>query len=446
MSGGQQINSGQGAVAVEGAEETIGTMVGSFSTASPGSFVSSVSARLRSRKIQESSSSKPLVGSAFSGVQGALGRQRTKVLSGSSSTASRGTLTASTTPPPPQALLVDEVSIDTELRNHEDVLWYPDLTSWNTIKTDFSWPHNSMQLYGNAPTTWPKLFFTTVPEYGNIPAMRFESGDVNTTSWGAGFGDGLGIASFWKWFDENRRDLETLTGSSLWTGGYTDPLYMRYSVMLEEDYWPNLNELGVKLPGLATVAHNQNLGWVGNGNYCHLWMHYSWPGQHYAANGTGDGPIREPRLTAPGYDGPCIYPDHLVAFQSYFAGEDLWRGNSESKNWLPQYDEPGGVVVHPGVWHTVEQRWKMNTGTPGQPANFDGEVDIWIDDELKFSMRNARFRYQFDAVQYDPPGAIDRFRGIIYHGGQGRKPLGPLHFSITGICLANRPIGKTKEV
>jgi hypothetical protein len=435
MAGGQQINSSQGAVAVDGAEETIGTMVGSFSTASPGSFVSSVSARLRSRKIQESEASKALTGTAFSGVQGTLGRQRTKGLSGSSSSASSGTLTASTTPPPQQDLLVDEVSIDTDLRTHGGgVLWYPDLTSWNTIRSDFSWPHNSMAFYGDAPDTWPKLFFTTVPQYGNIPAMRFESGDVNTTSWGQGFSLGLGIASFWKFFDNNRRRLETLTGTSLWTGGHTEPLYMRYSVMLESDYWTELNELGVKLPGLAVIGYNQNLGWVGNGNYCHLWMHYSYPGQHFNPTGTAQ------------YAAPYTYPDDPTCFQTYFAGEDLWRGSGTSKNWLPQYDEPGGVVVHPGAWHTVEQRWKMNTGTPGQPANFDGEVDLWIDDVLLFSMRNARFRYQFDATLYDPPGAIDQFRGIIMHGGQDHKPLGPLHFSITGICLANRRIGKTKEV
>jgi hypothetical protein len=436
MSGGQQINSGQGAVAVDGAEETIGTMVGSFSTASPGSFVSSVSARLRSRKIQESAASKALTGSAFSGVQGALGRQRTKALSGSSSSASRGTLTASTTPPPPQALLVDEVSIDTELRNHEDVLWYPDLTSWNTIKNDFSFPHYNMLMYGGAPDTWPKLFYPTVAQFGGIPSLRFESGDVNTTQWGSGgFSSGQGIASMWKWFDNSRRQLETLTGSSLWTGGHTDPLYMRYSVMIESDIWTNIDELGVKLPGLATIAYNNDniTGW-GNGSYCHLWMHHSWPGEHYNPPGTS------------GYSAPYTYPTDPVWLQTYFAGDQLWANSDYSRNYFPQYDEPGAVVLHPGVWHTVEQRWKMNTGTPGQLANFDGEVDIWVDDVLMFSLRNSRFRYKFSDTQYDPVGAIDRFHLIIYHGGQGHKPLGPMHYSVTGICLANRRIGKTKEI
>jgi hypothetical protein len=94
MSGGQQANFGQGAVNVLG-DETEGTMVGSSSTASPGSFGKSVFMRLRSKKIIDSATSRTLTGSALSGVQGAFGKTRTMAVTGSVSNSQSGSVTAS---------------------------------------------------------------------------------------------------------------------------------------------------------------------------------------------------------------------------------------------------------------------------------------------------------------------------------------------------------------
>jgi hypothetical protein len=210
MSGGQQATFGQGAVNVLGGDETEGTMTGSSSTASPGSFGKSVFARLRSRKIQESSSSKALTGSVFSGAQGAFGKQRTRSLSGAASGFSTGTITyvpGDVEPPPAGETIVDEVSTDQELDGHNDILWYANFegTLSDLVPNDFQGAQYIEPNRGGVVDT----ALVPVPEFG-INAFRAGSSNSPNNALGAPSG------GWFNWVSSSIGDGQTWMNLRKW--------------------------------------------------------------------------------------------------------------------------------------------------------------------------------------------------------------------------------------
>ena len=297
------------------------------------------------------------------------------------------------------------MKIDTDLRNHPDVLWYPRWDSWANVKADWSTYANT---YGDAPNTWPKLLFTKSPaEWGGIPVGRFESVSTATLSQ-AYQGVGQNIMLMRKYFNENTREM--LSGTTLGKVPLND-LYMRYCIMFESDIWQGINESGMKLPGLETKD------W-GHGDMVTVMWHSS---------------------PAPAYNPPYSTSNPMY-LSTYFHGKpdfqpfDPWYGN----DWIkPPYHDR--IYIQPDMWYCIEQHLIMNSMQPNGTGNYDGLFDMWINDELVLSMRNIKIR------DYNPsandPVEIQQFYGLIYHGGIGKTPIAPIHYRITGVALAKRRIG-----
>jgi hypothetical protein len=304
-------------------------------------------------------------------------------------------------------LLAQDVTIDTDLRIHPDVLWYPDLASWATVKDDMAWEPG---LYGEAPTTWPKMTHPTEHGFGGIASMRFESCSRSPdTVTGSNAHLGLGIMVFYKWLYENTRG--NLRGS--WVNdaaeGPITEMYFRYSIMAESSVWQGFDETGMKLPGLQNG---------GDGAWMSV-MHHSAPGHVQ-------------------YSPPYNSATQKIEWETYFGGlSDVQPNPYYAGNWMPS-----GIFMQPDTWHTVEQHVRMNTVQHDGTANPDGIAQVWVDDVLQVDLQNIR-------LQNFPPGTtreINRVYGLIYHGGNKQSPLTPIHYRVTGLCAAKRRIGAPKRV
>lgn len=95
------------------------------------------------------------------------------------------------------------------------------------------------------------------------------------------------------------------------------------------------------------------------------------------------------------------HPDQPRKWGQYF----WWN---TSPNQTPWKDESQGDLYHfePGVWHTIEQRVRMNT-----PGLRNGLIEGWIDGELAMRVTDIRFR-TVDSF------AIDGFYFNTFFGGQ----------------------------
>ena len=302
--------------------------------------------------------------------------------------------------------------MDTNLRGHPDVLWYPRWDSWANVKADWStWPNS----YGDAPNSWPKLFFTTAPEFGNIPAGRFESQSLtpNTTKSGTGSGalNGVDIFQMNKYFNQNTRGM--WTGSAVGNVPLND-VYMRYCFMAEASVWAGINENGMKLPGLQ----------VGGGELPGEWMWHSIPG---APNSTP-------------YKPPYALSDP-IRLTTYFHGGDLQAGSVYGKSWI----QPPTHDIKPDTWYCVEQRLKVNSRQADGTGNSDGLMDVWINDALVLSFRNIKIKDWRNWHPVTKPVEVWAFNGLIYHGGQNHTPAVPIHYRVTGVVLAKKRIGMPRR-
>jgi hypothetical protein len=101
--------------------------------------------------------------------------------------------------------------------------------------------------------------------------------------------------------------------------------------------------------------------------------------------------------------------------------------------YYPNNDE---VVFAPGQWYTVTERVKINTGN-----NHDGEVDVWVNDELTLSKTGIQFVSNGDL--------IDNFYFSTFHGGSGSQwaPSVDCFIWFDDILIASTPItfGDTAE-
>jgi hypothetical protein len=300
--------------------------------------------------------------------------------------------------PSSSGLLVDEVSLDTQLAGHPDVLWYPLWDNWAAVKAGWStWPN----MYDDNPGTWPKISFTTATEFGNIPVARFES-----YSEADGLASGpLSIMQMQKYFNSNYKEM--FTGTALGSVPLND-LYVRYAIMAESSVWAGINETGMKWPGFQGRS----------GTITDTWMHHGPPG-------------------GINYSPPYNSSTDTIYLETYFHGGDIQAGETFGKQWLPP-----NYPIAPGVWNCVEHHWIMNSKQGDGTGNSDGLLEVWWNDTLILSFTNAKFRDYFNG----DPVQIQGFHGLIYHGGQGHVPIVPIHYRVTGVCLARRRIGAIKVI
>lgn len=164
-----------------------------------------------------------------------------------------------------------------------------------------------------------------------------------------------------------------------------DEVYARYAVMIEDDVADGMNELGVKLPGLAGEE-------------------ISWRMEH--------GPI------APGNRG-------LYAALDYRYAADTGSGFGDIRDM--------GAVFRAGRWYTIEQYIRLNS-----PGKADGIGRVWINGNLTSESINMRWRDK-------PTSRVNHVHVNIYHGGMG-LPKRPIHYRIAAIAVAKSPIGVPPEL
>jgi hypothetical protein len=381
MSGGQQANFGQGAVNVLG-DETEGTMVGSSSTASPGSFGKSIFMRLRSRKIDDSSSSKALTGSALSGVQGAFGQQRSKAFTGSSSTSGTGTIVYTPGSPPSGSLIVDEVATDQALAGHNDIIWYPSFegTLADLVPNNFYSGKYTEPNYGGVVDT----ALVDVPQFG-IKAFRAGSCNSPDNYLNSAVRDANGWLLFVSGPD---------TGSNV-----------------DGETWMNMQKYSKSASGVPSAAVKLNLGSI-----TELYVRWVFmiPRLFLTTmtepNGTK---LTGTRWETGGTIGNSYFGSTMWMMR-HSAGQTRWRlkgywagghfGSSEVTVDL-------GEWIYPDVYHTVEQYIKMNSLGTVADGKFQVRYDdklIWNDDGVILnSTDNAEF---------------SMMRAQVFHGGQTATP------------------------
>ena len=164
-----------------------------------------------------------------------------------------------------------------------------------------------------------------------------------------------------------------------------DEAYARYCIFIEDDVADGMNELGVKLPGLAGDE-------------------VSWRMEH--------GPI------APANRGLYAAVDYI-----YAADTGSGYGAIRSMN----------AVLQAGRWYTIEQYAKMNTA-----GNADGIGRVWINGHLTWESKTVRYRN-------NPASKLNHVHVNVYHGGMG-LPKGPLHYRIAAVVVADSYIGPPPEL
>jgi hypothetical protein len=437
MSGGQQANFGQGAVNVLG-DETEGTMVGSFSTASPGSFGKSVIARLRSKKIIDSATSRTLTGSALSGLQGAFGRSRTKALSGSAVSSSRGNVTPSQIT---GDFLVEEVATDSLLQGHPDVRWYSNKSTLDALLggnitgardmylTQSQWPTNyghdnsSMQQESSIFNLWSlRAHSCYYPDhYLNTTTRQYTS---DTTKESA------------PWVQHTkycRTASYNGVGSSFYTPMGTQPItemYFRWGIYLESSILAGM----VPVPGNPSNTIGFKLGgvrWNGIGNGFSMWCRREqngegkWQLQCYASNELND--LADWQGGSPSDYNPSgstgvWLPGHgrSDGITGFYGG--LWYGGVSQ------------VYLFPETWHWLEMHIKLNTNA----STADGLREIWLDDNLILQHPNCKVT----TYTGSNPWELSHVSNQWFHGGTTDIPSEIMWGRTAGMCVADRRIGK----
>jgi hypothetical protein len=289
----------------------------------------------------------------------------------------------------PQPLLAQEVAIDTDLRNHPEILWYPRFDSLENAKADWTiMSPNYPTPYGVNPSV------VDAPQFG-MKAIRQESsyeGHVLCLADSHQFcatGDGSSVMNWRQYINENTRQVSG-EGRAVGNVPQTD-LYLRYCIMMESDVPLGMTELGVKLSGFA--------GPPGMGVGTIFW--------HARPDAQG-----------------------RVRLTTYWFGKDLTDPTGFGG------DHIQGKYLVPNQWHCLEQHLRLNTRNPDGTFNADAVLEAWFDDELVFRKEN------FVIHEYSGPLPIEinSIAGHIFHGGN-LTPSFPIHWRYTGFALAKRRIG-----
>jgi hypothetical protein len=356
---------------------------GQGATFGQGSLGNSVSARLRSKKSDGGSATAELSGSQIATAQGEFAKTRSKALSGSASTTFTGQVTPSQGTP--SQLIVDEVSSDSQLASHPNVLWYPGNDSLSASLLPGDW-------YAD-PSLWAPTFKYVAGWDGNgdqaiVPAPEF---GMNAVRWGSQYtgniDDFATIQSWNKWVSSsspNKPSAAVAIGSATRTEAY-----FRFMVMVEPDVATGMTETGMKLSGLNHFTSY----------FCIFW-----------------------------YAPPSGGRVQLFRYMN-------------SASFGPELGSTSGQMdvstfLNLGQWYALEMFVKMNTNA----STSDGELRMWVDDSLIFSRTGFKW---FDTAAANL--GVHDARGQIYHGGTGLAPSSQIHHRQFGFCLATRRIGRAKN-
>ena len=188
-------------------------------------------------------------------------------------------------------------------------------------------------------------------------------------------------------------------------------LFFRYLMEIGTDVKTGMNELGMKLPGMAGTYDFSNSGAV------------TLPAPR--ADGTW-----EMRLWHTGVS-PRAHPD-IYRLATYYYGVE---------HPLSQFSGLGDTrftkgFLKAGRVYSIEQEIRLNTLTNGV-ANADGIERVWIDGVLMYENTAVRIR-GYDNVRIQSIPWMN-----IYHGGLG-MPIAPFHYDIGGIVISTEYIGPPK--
>jgi hypothetical protein len=438
MSGGQQINSGQGAVNVLG-DETEGTMVGSVSTASPGSFGKSVFALLRSRKILDSSTSRTLTGSALSGLQGAFGKTRTRALTGSASSGATGTITyvPGVGEPPPEAdKLVETVSADTGLAGLPEVLWYSNNSTLDAFAggqysgardfyvDELEWPTQQGHVGGSIQLESAlNLYSYRSPScYHPDHYLNGTSGSpartIYYTQASASSGNGAPWMNHRKYFSPLPTPIQPAPSRLTYIGtqARTEAHY-RYGVYLESSIFAGMTETGVKLGGFESNHLDAfHIMWFRKAIGAQL----RWQLQCYWSGGdvnewTGGSPTDHTAIGSTTVRWERRHGSSNVDLGSWYGG-------------LPQ------IYLYPEKWYWFEIYLRLNSSA----SVADGERTVWLNDQLIVHHPNCKVHSHTGTN----PIAFNFVRPQFYHGGQSTIPTQPIYGRHAGNTVATSRIGR----
>jgi hypothetical protein len=426
MSGGQQINSGQGVVA-DGSGQS-DTVTGSFSTASPGSFGKNIFMRLRSRKDDGSTATKLLSGSSFSGLQGSFEKQRSNALTTSLMSGGTGTVVST-----PVGFLVNEVMVERELEDHSSVIWTPDMSSLANLVGGAN--TGAKSVYLDQPS-WPSNYGHVGAAIGNEPSIGINSyrspsayqpdhyigsplgAGLNAPYTSSSSDNGQSFINLRVWTRNNVPSSPT-TGlhTPIGTASITEA-WFRYGIYLSSDILTGMTEPnGMKLSGFL-------------GAFGVMWMSRAitgesrWRLQCYSdPDATHGGDIGEwhggsPDDYTPGVGGAQWLGAHGGA--STHTG--LWYGG------VSQY------YLLPNKWHWIELHMKSNSSATTR----DGHREVWFDDQLILLHPNC--------IVHDTLFEIAGLHNQVFHGGTtpGPTPSQAINARIGGLVVANRRIGKPR--
>ena len=264
---------------------------------------------------------------------------------------------------------------------------------WNAIGMMGSPPTGLLSAGGSTPEykDWPEYGMKAVRVEGNTAGPRASNFHALVP--------GANPSYWWK---------------SDWGNSTHSDLYFRYMLYIDPDVATYMNELGVKLPGFSgtyeftaqdspQVSFDDN--WSGrmeHGRYsplndCFRFYWYWYGADHSIVDFPSLGDFR--------FDDGIIVPISLV----------------------------------PGRKYCLEQRIKLNTFSGGV-AQSDGILESWVDGVKWYSKSNVLIRQDDERIRYE---SVPFFN--IYHGGN-TPPLGPIHYEISGVCVATQYIGPPKVI
>jgi hypothetical protein len=308
-----------------------------------------------------------------------------------------------------EELLVDEVAYDAALAGHEDVIWYDEPATKNTVVgsgRDQWWSNSGLTDPGYIG---PGAVMVAVDDYGVDYAISWASpytpDHYVTGSDGSGnatygtSGDGLTIQSMRKYISQLTKEPSGTT--ALLSSGTLLEGYLRWMIYVDPDVADGMTETHMKLSGF---------------------------------NGRADGLGVQNIGTTLGYFKP-VAASGQVQLSRY--------------NWISISHgfEEGHIPFSParyltlGQVHSLEIHLKANSTI----SSSDGEARVWLDDELIFERTGIQFYNSIPGSWTHGP-EINNVRGQLFHGGQTEVPTEPIHHTQWGWCLATRRIGKAKKM
>jgi hypothetical protein len=307
------------------------------------------------------------------------------------------------------------VAVDSDLRNHPDILWYPRFDTEQTVYED--WGYTTRSKSYSAPGGRDPTFGVPVPEFG-ITAVRHGSSWTGNVLCGTyeidpatGYrkicstGDGSSVMN-WRFF-LNQNTKSQSAAKALGDKPLND-LYLRQCYMVEADVQLGMTESGMKLGGFAPAASSVNSLGIGTV----LWH------EKKAADGRF-------RLT------------------TYWFGSGLTGSSGYGGDWIREpYTAPFYMAVN--KWYCGETFLRVNTRNADGTVNSDGTLIQWFYDMETGEQREV-YRGENLKLHNKSTGVIEinNIHGQLFHGGSA-TPSRQIHWRVTGFALSHRRIGPPK--